>query len=61
MSKAQCKLCNDIIESKHQHDFVECKCGEIFLDGGDEYLRFGAKDINNVIFTKFILEESRGE
>lgn len=44
MSKAQCALCNDIIESKHQHDFVE-----------------GARDMNNVIFTNFIIDESREE
>lgn len=27
------------MESKHRHDFVECKCGESFLDGGDDYIR----------------------
>ena len=39
--KLKCKKCNDIIESKHVHDFVRCKCGAIFVDGGDEYCRFG--------------------
>jgi hypothetical protein len=39
MSKGQCTLCGDIMESKHRHDFVRCKCGESFLDGGDEYWR----------------------
>ncbi len=38
---AQCALCKDIIESKHRHDFVSCKCGEIFVDGGQDYLRGG--------------------
>ena len=38
-NKAQCKLCGDIIESKSVHNFVECSCGEIFVDGGKQYLR----------------------
>jgi len=48
-NKAQCKLCNDIIISKSVHNFVECKCGEIFVDGGNEYLRRGATDLKNII------------
>jgi hypothetical protein len=43
MSKAQCLDCQDIIESKHRHDFVKCKCGNSFLDGGDDYLRASGK------------------
>lgn len=47
---AQCKLCGDIIESKHRHDYVTCKCGEIFIDGGkEEYSRFGSKNMENFI------------
>lgn len=38
---ARCRKCNDEIESKHVHDFVECKCGAIFVDGGKDYLRSG--------------------
>ena len=49
INKIQCRLCEDIIESKHRHDFVRCKCGEIFTDGGTEYFRRGAKDMNNII------------
>jgi hypothetical protein len=41
VSKAQCSECEDILESKHRHDFVTCKCGKSFLDGGDEYFRGG--------------------
>ena len=41
MSKALCILCDDVIESKHRHDFVVCKCGKSFLDGGDDYTRAG--------------------
>ena len=45
---AKCALCGDIIESKFRHDFVRCKCGAIFVDGGKDYLRRGGK-INNII------------
>ena len=48
MSKAKCKHCGDIIESKSRHDWVSCSCFKnepdttgIFIDGGDEYLRCG--------------------
>ena len=43
MSKAQCLDCEDIIESKHRHDFVRCGCGNSFLDGGDSYIRAGGR------------------
>ena len=38
---AKCKLCGDVIESKYRHDFVQCQCGEIFVDGGFDYIRQG--------------------
>jgi hypothetical protein len=41
MSKAKCLDCEDIIKSKHRHDFVKCKCGNSFIDGGDDYFRGG--------------------
>jgi hypothetical protein len=43
MSRGTCLECGDVIESKHRHDFVQCKCGKSFLDGGDDYLRFGGR------------------
>lgn len=48
---AKCLSCNTVIESRHRHDFSMCKCvyknspeeeTYIFVDGGKEYLRFGA-------------------
>lgn len=38
-NKARCKKCNDIITSKHRHDFVRCKCGALAVDGGKSYLK----------------------
>jgi hypothetical protein len=40
-NKVKCKQCEDIIESKHRHDFVSCKCGKIYIDGGLDYQRLG--------------------
>ena len=34
---AKCLLCGDIIESKHRHDYVTCKCGNLSVDGGKDY------------------------
>ncbi len=48
-NKAQCRLCDDVIESVHRHDWVACECGEIFVDGGKEYLHRGAHDPENII------------
>lgn len=38
---ARCSKCKDIIESTHRHDFVQCTCATIFVDGGLDYLRRG--------------------
>jgi len=46
-NRAKCLLCGDIIESKYRHDFVKCSCGEIFVDGGNEYWRAGAGNFKN--------------
>lgn len=48
INKAECLLCHDVIESTHRHDFVKCKCGEIFIDGGLDYNRCGATDMKNL-------------
>lgn len=37
----RCKLCDTIIESKHTHDFVWCRCKSVFTDGGLSYIRRG--------------------
>ena len=38
---ARCRKCDTVVESTYRHDFVSCKCGAIFVDGGLEYLRAG--------------------
>jgi hypothetical protein len=44
INKIKCNHCGDIIESKSIHDFIWCKCGKVFVDGGLDYLRRGFKD-----------------
>jgi len=48
-NRCQCSVCKDIIESKHRHDFVQCKCGRIFTDGGTLYLHRGFIDPTDLI------------
>ena len=48
-NRAKCKLCNDVLESFHRHDFVRCKCDEISIDGGTDLFKCGAKNWCNFI------------
>ena len=48
-NRAQCGWCNDIIESTYRHDFVTCKCGGLFVDGGHDYARTGGEALEDSI------------
>lgn len=48
-NRAKCKLCNDVLESYHRYDYVTCKCGEISIDGGNDYCNAAAKDWTNFL------------
>lgn len=39
--KVECSKCHDAIESLFRREFVTCKCGACFVDGGDECPRAG--------------------
>lgn len=41
MATIKCKKCGDVITSKFRHDFQQCTCGSIFIDGGNDYVRIG--------------------
>ncbi len=62
---AYCTKCNTEVESKHRHDFVMCKCGEIFVDGGLSYVRYGFVDdktfINRAEYRQPTIEELKYE
>ena len=38
-NSVKCLLCKDHITSEHRHDFRSCSCGNIGVDGGNDYLR----------------------
>jgi hypothetical protein len=39
INAVKCLICGDIIQSRHRHDFVTCSCGNISVDGGNDYNR----------------------
>ena len=43
MNAAKCRKCGDVIVSRYTHDFVQCSCGAIFVDGGNDYCRRGGE------------------
>jgi len=40
-NRIRCNHCGDVIESVNRHDFEQCSCGTVFVDGGTDYLRRG--------------------
>jgi hypothetical protein len=48
-NRAKCKKCSDIIESFHRNDYVLCSCGEIAVEGGNDFFKVMAKDFSNFI------------
>ncbi len=43
-NSAYCLNCETHIQSLSVHDFRECSCGEVFVDGGLDYIRHGWTD-----------------
>lgn len=37
----KCAICGAIIYSRAVHDFHCCPCGDVFVDGGFSYSRYG--------------------
>ncbi|WP_420832343.1 DUF7695 domain-containing protein [Paenibacillus humicola] len=35
----RCLTCNEIIESTTRHDHNTCRCGNVSVDGGRDYLK----------------------
>ena len=58
----KCLVCNTVLESKHQHHYVQCPCSnEVATDGGLTYLRYMAVDLNLVEDLCEYVEMTRGE
>jgi len=47
-NRARCRACGSIIESRSCHDYVSCECGGIAVDGGREYLRRTATELDDI-------------
>ena len=41
----RCSKCEAVIYSRAHYDMHYCLCGDIYIDGGFEYMRVGWKDI----------------
>ena len=54
-SQVTCLECGEVLVSEHRHDYKTCSCpNETMIDGGNEYVRFGGKDLSKVeVFTVF--------
>ena len=53
----RCKHCGDVIESTHRHDFKECSCERVFVDGGLDYLRRGFVENDDYVELSEYVEE----
>lgn len=47
-NSAKCLVCGEIVRSKNRHNFAECKCGNLAVDGGSWYCKRVAKDWTKV-------------
>ena len=57
----KCPKCGDIIYSRAQHDFHYCSCGYIFVDGGFEYTRVGAENLDDINFKDLEIDTTKEE
>ena len=56
--RVKCADCGVILESKHVHDYQTCECpNRTMVDGGQEYFKYGGKDMNKVLRYEPISEE----
>ena len=49
MTKVKCLKCDSVIESNGKGSFVQCKCGECYVDETPDYLRIGGDFTTTVV------------
>jgi hypothetical protein len=54
---AKCLKCGDEIFSAFTHDFKECECGDLFVDGGMSYVRHGFKNRDNYMDLSITIDD----
>lgn len=58
----KCLVCDTVLESKHRHNYNQCQCrNEAGVDGGLDYQRVLAKDLDLVESLCEYVEMTRGE
>ena len=55
----KCLNCKDEIISRSNHDYVECSCGSVSVDGGQCYLKRSGKYEETSVTTHSSIEEIR--
>jgi len=54
----RCLKCGAILHSTFRHDFQQCDCENgAYVDGGDDYMRVGAMDLDAVKVVEHIHDE----
>ena len=49
LNRVQCKSCGEVLTSYNRHDYKTCGCeNETMVDGGNDYQRYGGKDLSLV-------------
>ena len=56
VNQVHCHKCDDKPFSANRHDFKYCKCGNIAVDGGQEYLRRVGNGISERSYTDLSFE-----
>jgi hypothetical protein len=56
VNQVKCNRCEDTPFSKNRHDFKYCKCGNIAVDGGQDYLRRAGAGISERSYTEMSYE-----
>ena len=60
-NSAKCLKCGDHIYSASTHNFVECSCGNVFVDGGMSYIRHGFGDKSTYEDTSIFITDAAYE
>lgn len=48
-NSVKCLECNEVLVSRHRHDYVTCGCpNNAMADGGNDYERYGAMDMDKI-------------
>ena len=56
-NQVRCLKCGDEPYSAYRHDFKECKCGAVAVDGGMSYLKRSG-DISNYVELSYSIDDA---